>query len=239
MSRRDKVEEAVREIRDFYDMGRKVEPKRPHKEAYGKNLVEHDARLWQEKASSIQKAREFANPEDGFTRHELTELCRLIREVQIHQDEDKAVFTRSHLIRVLSVRPKRRRRAFQREVIENGWSYAEMEAEIAKRFGSRRHGGRKPRLPRDKAGLLVQVEGTCESWRRWDEAFSALVNDDKHILPAAIQGQIKAVSKDLRKLHLAVIEQLKELHPEREVRIVFRDEETPRKKRPTRRRKRP
>lgn len=79
MSRRERINEAIREIRDFYDLGRQVEPKRHPGESYGQRLAEYDAQKRGTTADNIRKAREFADPDQGYTPKELSELCKLIR----------------------------------------------------------------------------------------------------------------------------------------------------------------
>ena len=92
-------------------------------------------------------------------------LKRVITEVQPDQDDGYAVFTRTHVIRLLSVEALPC--ASSASAIRGGWSTAELEAQIAARYGTRRDGGRKRRFPGDALGLLAQLERLCETWRRW------------------------------------------------------------------------
>ena len=86
--------------------------------------------------------------------------------MQPGQDDGLAVFGRTHVIRLLSVRPRSTRAKLQRMAVVNGWSTSRLEAEIARRFGTRRDGGRRRAIPADAVGLLTQVEGMCETWGR-------------------------------------------------------------------------
>jgi hypothetical protein len=224
------VRDAIRQIRAFYKLGRKVPRKQPHKEHYNQQVIDTEAQRWNENPDTIRKARQFADPVEGYTREELKELCDLIKRVQPEQDERKAIFRRTHVIRLLSVRPKRRRRALQREAILGGWSTAELEGEIAKRFGTRRHGGRRRRIPPDRDDLLVQLEGMCEGWRRWQAELSREVEEGEEghaslaDLPDTVRKQVKEAGRVLWRLHQAVVEALKDIQPGRAVRLGFMDE---------------
>ena len=123
--------------------------------------------------------------------------------------------------------PKKRRKALQKECIEEDWSTAELEREIAKRYGTRRAGGRRRTIPPDLTDFLVQLEGMCEEWRRWKEELSrdpAGVTEE-HVfltdLPDDLRTQIRAVSKRIRTLHRAVSEKLNQVQPDREIRGVL------------------
>ena len=138
--RRQKVEEAVEAILDFFDLGRSLPRKLPHKEAYDQSIVDREAKRRGINPDTIRKARQFADAPTGYSEAEVQALCRLIREVQNDREVGEPVFGKTHLIRLLSV-PKRTRQALARRAIEKSWSVADLEAEIARRFGTRRQGG--------------------------------------------------------------------------------------------------
>ena len=108
--------------------------------------------------------------------------------------------------------PKPRRPALQRAAIRGAWSTARLEAEIAARFGSRRSGGRKRRVPQDADGLLVQIEGTCEAWRRLlaEIDADAVEENPGHAiladLPDAVRRQVRAVGRNVAALQEVVTE---------------------------------
>lgn len=111
-----------------------------------------------------------------------------------------------------------------KKCIEAGWSTAELEAEIARRFGTRREGGRRRKIPPDLTGFLVQLEVLCMEWTRWKDELSRDPDDlaEKHILltevPEKLRKQIQAVSKQISTLHRGVVEELKRVQPGRRIR---------------------
>jgi hypothetical protein len=223
------VKAAVEKIREFYALGREIPPKLAHKQTYHQGVIRAEAQRRHINEDTLRKARQFADPVEGYTREELKELCDLIKRVQPEQDERKAIFRRTHVIRLLSVRSKRRRRALQREAILGGWSTAALEAEIAKRFGTRRHGGRRRRIPPDPGDLLVQLEAMCEGWRRWQTELSREVEEGEEghaslaDLPDTVRKEVEEAGRVLWRLHQAVVEALKDSQPGRAVRLGFQD----------------
>jgi hypothetical protein len=230
-SRAAKVKAAIETIRRFYALGREIPPKLAHKQSYHQGVIRAEAQHRHINEDTLRKARMFTDPVEGYSRQELNELCRLIREVQSGQDEGKAIFGKTHVIRLLSVRPKRRRAALQKLAIKKGWSSAELEAEIARRFGTRRHGGRRRRIPPDRDDLLVQLEGMCEGWRRWQTELSREVEEGEEghaslaDLPDTVRRQVKEAGRVLWRLHQAVVGALKDSQPGRAVRQGFQEEQ--------------
>lgn len=156
---------------------------------------------------------------------------------QAHADPAQAIFGKTHIIRLVAVR-KKQRAELQRRAIENLWSTKRLEAEIRKSFGSRRDGGRRPRIASDKEGLYTQLEKMCEHWRRWIDEFSKKPPDSSrrqiwlHDLPVPHRKQLKQAGKFLRILQEDVSRELQILRPSREARAPFRlkDEAKPTKK---------
>jgi hypothetical protein len=228
-TRRQQVAAAVKAIREIHELGRSLPAKQSHRDGYGQGTVTVEAEKHGLNPDTVRKARQFADPVSGYTGAEVNALCRSIREVQ--EEQEGAVFGHTHLIRLLSV-PKKQRGKVQTAAIENGWSTAELEAHIATRFGSRRDGGRKRRVPSDLPGVLVQLEGLCEGWRRWAEA---VIPDDgdapqrqvrKRVeLPAGLLTSVLAATKAIADLHDEVNGELQTRRPKRAVRKRFRGEE--------------
>jgi hypothetical protein len=231
-ARKAKVTAAVRAIRDFYALGRKIPPKRSPREAYSQGDLAAAAERLGVPVEIARQARQFANPTHGYTREELDELCELIRRGQPDQADDLPVFGRTHVVRLLTV-PKGRRARLQRAAVAGGWSSNRLAYEVGVRFGPRRHGGRKRRLPADALGLLTQVEGLCESWRRW----VALVTPDPELpeakskaptlndLPPRVRRLVRDADVALAKLHEAATNELMARRPDRAVRHQFRKSE--------------
>jgi len=230
-SRKQKVEGAIKVIKDFHALGLSLPEKQDHKDTYDQDIIKTEAEKKGINGDTLRKARQFADPEDGYSARELKELVKLIREVQLNKDDKLAVFSKTHIIRLVSV-PKRWRLSLQKKAIEEGWSTAKLETEIATRYGTRRAGGRKGHVPRDTIGLLTQIEKLCETWRRWlAEVTPEATEDDaepEHAmladLPKAIQKQVRSVGAAFAELQKDVTEELKTRKPGRDVRHQTRDD---------------
>ncbi|WP_439626998.1 hypothetical protein [Gemmata sp.] len=225
-----RVAEAVRAIRELHAAGRKVPPKQSHRDAYNQGTVQVAGEQLGLSAEAARQARQLADPAAGYTADELRELCDLIREVQPGQGDDLPVFGKTHLVRMLTV-PKPRRPVLQRAAVRGAWSTARLESEIAAKFGSRRAGGRKRRVPQDANGLLIQIEGMCEAWRRLLTEIDVDVGEENpgHAvladLPVAVARQVRAAGRTVAALQEVVTEELRERLPARHVRHQFRDDE--------------
>jgi hypothetical protein len=228
-ARRTRVAAAVKAIRDFYVLGRAVPEKQAHKDAYDQGTVDAEAQKLGINPDTVRKARQFADPAVGYAPAEVTDLCRLIAAVQPGQADELSVFGRTHLIRLLSVK-KQFRAGLQEAAVRGGWSTSAFEALIASRYGSRRDGGRKRRLPTDALGLLTQVERLCEGWRRWVALVTpAPEQQDKKTttpslvdLPPRVRRLIRDADAAMAKLHEAATDDLKARRPSRAVRHQFR-----------------
>lgn len=243
-SGQERVKAATQNIRAFHDLGRALPPKpERHKDNWGRRIIGGEADLLGVNEDTLRKARAFADPDKGYTRKKLDDLCRLIREVQPvrrkvkpDQEEELPIFQRSHVIRLLSVKGKKQRLALQRKCIKEGWSTGALDREIAKRYGARRAGGRRRKIPPDLTDLLVQLEGACEGWRRWKGELSREPEEvtEKHVLlanlPDELREQIEAVSKGIFTLHQAVVEELKQVQPGRDIRSALRADAADQKK---------
>jgi len=219
VSRSAQVRRAVRAIRKFHRLGRRVPPKVPQKEAYGEGVIARLAKRRRTNEDTIRKARAFADPATGYTPLELEELCGLIEAAQLGQDQKLPVFRPSHLIRLLSVHPKGLRKTLQRRAITDAWSTSRLEAEIAKRFGTRREGGRKQAPAKTLEDWLTHTEKLCESWRRWDARLDEVPgpHDESWVqrrdLPPHLREPVRRAADQVRRLHELVAAGLSERVP--------------------------
>jgi hypothetical protein len=217
------VRQAVRAIRDFHAVGRGLPPKGKFKDSYGEGVVATEAAAKGINEDTIRKARAFADPVAGYSAAELNELCDLIEVVQTGQTEKgMGVFRPTHVIRLLSVSPKSRRKELQERAIRQGWSTARLEAEIARRYGTRRAGGRKPARARTLDDWLAQTEKLCETWRRWDAALektdtSGRVGQSE--VPADVFQALRAATAKVGSLQNVLTEELASRAPGRRTRI--------------------
>jgi hypothetical protein len=230
-TRRQRVAAALASIREFHALGKRLPKRASHKEAYDKGLIDDAAAKLGMNPDAARKARQFADAVEGYSAAELNELCRLIGRVQPAQDDAKAVFSRTHVIRLLTV-PKPDRARLQAAAVEKGWSVSRLEAEIATRYGTRRAGGRSHRVPQDALGLLVRAEHVCESWRRWFSGVEAaeakgakqagrarLLIDE---LPKKVVSRLRSAEAAVAALHRAVADELGARKPGVSVRHRFR-----------------
>jgi hypothetical protein len=221
--KKNNVRSALAKLQEFYDLGRQSLQARPAgRAAQGARENEKEARRRGVTLYMLLKARLFANSERGYTPQELRELCDLCKR---HQ----TAFGPSHAIALISI-PKRQRAAIQRKAIEQGWSKHRIDAEIAKRFGTRGEGGRRPIITSRPEDLYLWIDGWAETWRRWHEALTGDRGQGtkpqltSRNLPTGLGPRIKAAHKAVSLLHKAVVEALSDLQPARIERLTFRRE---------------
>ena len=154
------VDRALARIKAFYERGRESLAEWPARDM--KPAGERGTRERVQFSEWERKARQFAHPERGYTPAELEALCTACRKA-------KFAMGTTHVIRLLTVTPRRGRAAMQRKVIAGRWSVSRLEREVRK-FGPRRGGGRRRDVPDDKILLLAQLGTMLRSWRRWHDA---------------------------------------------------------------------
>jgi len=165
-SRQKKIDAAKDNITRFYKVG--CDSWKKHKNArVAKEEIEKDAAKLEINPFILRKARQFAdqNPAKGYTKDELNKLCR---QIERQTAQSGAIFGKSHLIRLLAVN-KSERAELQESAITKGWTFYKLGAEISKRFGRRRAGGKRPRSPDDVKDVYEQIESRCIAWSRWDK----------------------------------------------------------------------
>jgi hypothetical protein len=230
---REKVKTAVASIKALHKLGQALPKKTNHKDTYDKGTVDAAAKKHNVNSDTVRKARQFADPANGYDQAELKELCELIRTIQDKQDDKWPVFGHTHIIRMQSV-PKKDRPDLQRKAIIEAWSCKRLEDEIATRYGSRRDGGRKRRVPQDANGLLTQIEGMCETWERWLKTVEPPENNEPNpnsktvpnalltSLSANTRAQVRAAGRAINALHTTVIKDLQRNDSNRVLRLQFR-----------------
>lgn len=226
-SRRQQINESIQQIREFYALGCRSLKARPLKAKYREREIDTEAERIGINPDTLRKARQFADPEQGYTRSELADLCRELR--RIPGDEREAAIARSHVIRLLTVKNKRQRRALQRRAIAAGWSLGQLDAAIAAHFGTRRAGGRRAYVPTDLDHALGRMERMCERWRRWYRELQA--GDEprsEHVTLSDMSPKIQSLLKTdvmpgLARLQAAVARELRRLQPSRHDRVIYEE----------------
>ena len=204
------VRTALRRVRSFYDLGCKSLKSNSGRMQYG--MMKDEASRFGVSEELLRKARQFADPEQGYALQELRVILSQCRKAGF------ALGT-THVIRWLTV-PKRRRGRIERQTIAEKWNMSRLEAEIAKEFGSRRAGGRRRRIPTDSLGILIQLETLCDEWRRWRENLVREPDESEQKgteqdLPAAVRKRLSVVTQEFAALRALVTAELQRQKPNR------------------------
>jgi hypothetical protein len=178
------MDTALKKLICFYEAGVELREKLGMRAAYGKMRDEFPDVSSAEKA---RKARQFADPRQGYNPREFKEFCDQCRQHGFPVGTAVA----SMLLRA----PKRQRAGLQRKMIENHWSVQRLMLEIHKRFGVRhRSAGQRGRLPRDTDEALLKLAKICNQWGRLCQAIGVREQEGEQKGPA---GDIH-LSKALR-----------------------------------------
>lgn len=204
---REQIDAAIRDIRKYHHQGRESLRDLPPRGAYAQRDVEEQAKRVGWNATRLRKSRQFASPDQGYTQSQLNELCRLLRE-------HRPLFGIAH-IGIMVTAPWPERTDLQRQCIEENWSKSELEAEIRMRFGSRRQGGRRRKVP-DRDHALLQLGEMADSWLRWNRITTEERNGKGKgkiktlldALPEKVQDGIRGVNRAMVRLQEAVVSEL-------------------------------
>jgi hypothetical protein len=156
---------------------------------------------------TLFKARVFADPVSGFTKPELTQLCKQVESFAGKFAERGTRFGFSHVILLLAAeKPDGGRAELQEQTFKNGWSKAELKAAILSRYGRRRQGGRKRRMGAREEDVILRLEMICESWRRlYAELARAKERGDDTVrlvdLPKSVWDGVTVAEGSLNRLH--------------------------------------
>lgn len=207
-SRADQVEKAIKKIKKFHELGRRLPSNQGHREVYGKHLLATESSRNGVNEDTLRKARQFADPSDGYSEEQMEALCALIRKYQPDQEEKKPVFGKTHVILLMRV-PKRDRKKLVERAVKEAWSTEELRSNIVlnaekdnpKR--ARHDRGRRPHIPSDLNGLFIQMGRMCKEWRRWDAELrrEQEIEEVKHVefgeLPLALRTELSGVIERL------------------------------------------
>lgn len=207
----EEVAAAIWAIRAYHDQGRQSLRELPRRGKHGSRAIDEQAERLGWNVTRLRKARQFAHPEEGYSKERLNELCRLLRE---HRPE----FGVSHVGLLVTV-PWPERDEIQRECVEGNWSTYDLQAEIKKRYGSRRQGGRRRQVPSDPGHVLLQIDEMADSWLRWFAVVTDGNEEDRptlNSLPEQVREKVKAVTRAMNRLRVAVLGKLAEARPKKE-----------------------
>jgi hypothetical protein len=189
-----KVEAAIRKLRQFHDAGLWMHKMIGASAPYGQMKATFPDVSAAEKA---RKARQFADPVKGYDHKELNKLFTQCREHRFPLGTAAV----SILLRV----PKQKRDAVQQQLVENHWSNNQLVMEIQKQRGIRNRGaGRRGRLPRDSAEVIVKLNRICGQWDRLCQAIGVRADGENHLGNAAGIDLSKALRERVCEVDVAM-----------------------------------
>ena len=159
------LDEAINRIRVWYQLGSRSLALRSANSRPAVGLVADEAKTLRTSEAYLRKLRQFADPKSGYTPEQLEQLCKLCRA------SGRTVGI-SAILLLVTVHDRRLRGKLQRRFLQEGWGCIRLSQEMRAELGRRRHGGRRPRLASDLAGILAQTDGLVERWVRWERAVS-------------------------------------------------------------------
>lgn len=150
------VEAAIRTIKDFHKQGRSSLRSFPHTGVYAEGQIKDQAEGLGSNETYVRKSRQFA---DQYGDAELSELFALLRK---HRPQ----FGPSHVLMLVTVKGKVQRERLQAQCVRGNWSNRQLQEALKRRFGKRRHAGRRTRVGSDPADVLVRLEERTGAWLR-------------------------------------------------------------------------
>ena len=123
-----------------------------------------------------------------------------------------------HVIGLLRIKNKRKRKQFQRKAVRESWSTRRIAGEVSKLLGAAGSGGRQAKAPADVDDAMAQIITMSNRWSRWFEGFTPKKRQEKGLeksrievddLPDSVGKLVKSVTGQIQKLKKAVEEELK------------------------------
>jgi hypothetical protein len=157
---REKVAAAIERLWDTYSQAQKTFSRLEGTEHGKKEIVlRKEAERLRMSVAYVLNLERYGNPETGFSPDEIGQLCRLATK-------HRRVIATDLLAKLVSIPNRHRRMAFAGKVIREGWSLAQVDAELSRRYGRRKRGGRRPKMLGDVTTFLATLEAKCFSWVR-------------------------------------------------------------------------
>jgi len=204
-----KVQKGIDRIRAFYEIGKRSFGARSVS-TLGKKETEREATELGMNLDILEKARAFANFEKGgYTEDEVDQLCILCVE---HGHPLGPTFVHKFLT---IPKARGRRRSFERETIAKGWTLVRVNVELRKRFGNRRFGGRRRRIPTERDDVLEQIVEEAKKWGRWHNSLtkgiaeSAQGHQGPGPLPPVVGNLVEGITEIMLELQHAATREMK------------------------------
>lgn len=184
----------IRRLREFHALGKRVlevyeasQPLADGKRRRGvAQVFNHRLGLLRD---HVEKARQFAAM---YNDEEVNTLCNLAS-----RDGGRPI-TKSHVIRLMSVRNKRQRTQLAKQVVREQWSVQRLGSEICKR-GKSSQGGRRPKRPTTVEEAMEQMQRMVRQWERWVE----MMSDQEDVSGVGIGDLPVSVARALAKMSAA------------------------------------
>jgi hypothetical protein len=144
---------------------------------------------------NINTAAKMRRVAEQYTAAQIEVICALV-------EKHRSQFGPTNLMNLLSVDDRDDRDRIMTEAIKESWSTSKLLIAIQAKGGKRRSSaGRKPQIPNDPAERLLTLDGHGERWLR----FASEARSD---LPDDIQAPLAKAIKALRKVHIAIHEEI-------------------------------
>ena len=204
-----KVKDSLKRVRAFHALGTKSLKGRSGAAKHHEQEINREAKELGINPDTLRKARHFADPDRGYSKDELDQLCEACEQAEY------AIGT-TRIIRLLSIPSKQRRKALQGQAIKRRWSKRDLNREISKKHSPRKLGGRRKQIPTNVSDFLTDLLGKTESWRRWYAELNRVPVAGKRKvailegleLPVELTRRIVQVSRTMARLHDQVTEEL-------------------------------
>ena len=188
------------ELRKAYEQGLEIQERCP---LYADELtLRREAAERKTNLDTLRKLRQLVDPKrGGYTRDELAELCRQCMR-------GGHPISRSVLFQLLRIQDTAERAKFAERLIKERWKRQRVNVEIRKRFGARRSGGRKRKLPIAVPDAMAALDGMCRDWLRWCAQLEDTESDTPHVawnqLPTDVRRQLESARQAIETLQAAV-----------------------------------
>jgi len=194
---RKTVAEAIREIRWFYEQGRKSLEKFPDRLPFGE--AERSAKRLGLTGEMLRNARRFAR---RFSKSELNRICERI-------SAGGYSVTFQHLNRLVWLKRDDEFWNMLERTIKNGLSCRELLQAIQRQTGKRSRAGRRPRV-KDRAGAIQKLLSWSEEWGRLRRVIYGARDGEKNgneslakLLPPSLDVPVRECDQAVEKLYRA------------------------------------
>lgn len=219
--RAQKVKDSVARLRAFYELGTRAKKAWEPEPGKAVESLRRTAEEYDVSDDHLRKAMILADPVKGYGRAGLDALCRRILS---SENRLGIPIGTAHVLKLLTFAGKERAR-WEGMILKHGWNIRQLSAEIARRHGSRRSGGRLPRVPTTADGALAQLAVISTRWLRYVQALSRGQDKQGRVpgnladLPGSVRRRVEASRTALNELHEEIVKEMRRQRPEWQERV--------------------